>query len=273
MIPTHLRFPETFYADRWVIHSPHLMVFVVFQDCLGHIRNSPKKSKFPSRSKEICVNLYREYVGVLHPSYCIKYSLCRDDADTGLTHVVKESDVELLFRQCNLNVILRNEILGLKMTCLPPTGKRVPNHPHLPSTFVVLMWSWLVIFLAHLVYQPKSLMQSWFVRRCWHWRRWCHWHHLCTPPPVTGLDRNFIFGTHLHICPPCMHIKYLVILTCDFSMAAILVLFFDMLSCLHRQSWRLHIAYTHYLFFTFIHKRNNATVIFFLKFMSIFLNH
>ena len=25
--------------------------------------------------------------------------------------------------------------------------------------------------------------------------------------------RNFIFGTHMHICPPYMHIKYLVILT------------------------------------------------------------
>ena len=28
--------------------------------------------------------------------------------------------------------------------------------------------------------------------------------------------RNFIFGTHMHICPPHMHIKYLVILTCSF---------------------------------------------------------
>ena len=28
--------------------------------------------------------------------------------------------------------------------------------------------------------------------------------------------RNFIFGIHVHICPPYMHIKYLVILTYSF---------------------------------------------------------
>ena len=45
----------------------------------------------------------------------------------------------------------------------------------------------LVSFLAHLVYQPKSLVESCFVRHwhwCWHW----HHHHLYTPPPGTGLD-------------------------------------------------------------------------------------
>ena len=121
----------------------------------------------------------------------------------------------------------------------------------------------------------------------------------------------------MHICPPCMHIKYLVILTCSFQMAAILVLFFDLHSCLHRESQKLHVwcEYSHmpllyadyiliivtyssqmaailvlffdllschaeghrdfislilmYVFFTFIHKRNNATVAFFLKFMII----
>ena len=44
-----------------------------------------------------------------------------------------------------------------------------------------------VVFLAHLVYQPKSLTQSCIVSH----HRWCrcrHWHHLCTPPPGTGLD-------------------------------------------------------------------------------------
>ena len=42
-------------------------------------------------------------------------------------------------------------------------------------------------FLAHLVYQPKSLIQSCFVHHHWHWH--CHrWHHhLYTPPPATGL--------------------------------------------------------------------------------------
>ena len=46
--------------------------------------------------------------------------------------------------------------------------------------------------------------------------------------------RNFIFGIHMHICPTCVHIKYLVIVTCSFQMAAILVPFFNLLSCLHR---------------------------------------
>ena len=45
--------------------------------------------------------------------------------------------------------------------------------------------------------------------------------------------RNFIFGIHMPICSPYTHIKYLVILTCSFQMAAILVFFFDLLSCLH----------------------------------------
>ena len=48
--------------------------------------------------------------------------------------------------------------------------------------------------------------------------------------------RNFLFGIHMHICPQYMHIKYLVVLTCIFQMAAILVFFFDLLSCPYRQS-------------------------------------
>ena len=82
--------------------------------------------------------------------------------------------------------------------------------------------------------------------------------------------RNFIFGIHIHIYPPYMHIKCLVILACSFKMAAILVVFFNLLSCPY--SHRDFILHTlMYLFFTFIHKMNNATVSYFLKFMSIFL--
>ena len=46
--------------------------------------------------------------------------------------------------------------------------------------------------------------------------------------------RNFIFGIHIHTSPPYMHIKYLVILTCSFQLAAILIFFFDLPYCLHR---------------------------------------
>ena len=65
-------------------------------------------------------------------------------------------------------------------------------------------------FFAHLVYQAVQSC-------CVHRRRW----RRCTPLLATGLNRNFIFGTHTHLCPSHMHIKYLVILTCSFKMAAI----------------------------------------------------
>ena len=107
--------------------------------------------------------------------------------------------------------------------------------------------------------EPYTIM---LVRR-WHW----HWHccHLCTPPPGTGLDieTSYLvyictFVPNICICPQYMHIKYLVILTCSFLMTAILVLFFDLLSCPYSlRDLIFHILM--YLFFTFIHKRNNAT--------------
>ena len=37
-----------------------------------------------------------------------------------------------------------------------------------------------------------------------------------TSPWDMVTHRNFILGTHVHICPPYMHIKYLMILTCSF---------------------------------------------------------
>ena len=54
----------------------------------------------------------------------------------------------------------------------------------------------------------------------------CHWHRpasvlasllsVHTSPWHIVRHRNFILGTHMHICPPYMHIKYLMILTCSF---------------------------------------------------------
>ena len=43
-----------------------------------------------------------------------------------------------------------------------------------------------------------------------------HWHRLCTPPWHMVRHRNFIFGINIHICPPYMHIKYLMNLMCSF---------------------------------------------------------
>ena len=125
-------------------------------------------------------------------------------------------------------------------------------------------------FLAHLVYQPKSLIQSCFVRR-----RRRHWYHrcLCTPPLATGLDIETSYL--VYICtyaphsPKYIHIKYLVILRCSFQMAVILLLFFYLLSCFKDRHRDVILHMLVYLFFTYIHKRNNATVTYFVKFMSI----
>ena len=103
-------------------------------------------------------------------------------------------------------------------------------------------------FLAHLVYQ-KGLKQSCFV---------------CRPPVSSALasyvnthprhrvrNRKFIFGMNMPICP------------WYFSL-----IFYPA----HTDSCRDFIVHIPmYLFFTYIHKRNNATVTYFLKFMSIFL--
>ena len=71
-------------------------------------------------------------------------------------------------------------------------------------------------FFAHLVYQPKRLIQSWIVCHCcWHCSALAST-SMHTSPWHLVRCRNFIFCIHMHICPPHMHIKYLVILTCSF---------------------------------------------------------
>ena len=120
-----------------------------------------------------------------------------------------------------------------------------------------LLCFWLIWFINQslvqscFVHHALSLALSLSVHTPWHRVR----------------HRSFVFCIHMHIYSSCMYIRYLVILTCSFLMAAILVLLFDLLSS-HRD-FILHLLM--YILFTFIHKRNNATVIFFLKFVSIFL--
>ena len=111
-------------------------------------------------------------------------------------------------------------------------------------------------FLAHLVYQPRSLIQSCFV---------CHrrWHHpalalaslsVHTSPWHMVRHRNFILGTHVQICPPYMHIKYLMILTCSFKWQPF---WYFSLICYpaHIGSHRDFISHIlKYLLFTYIHK-------------------
>ena len=99
-------------------------------------------------------------------------------------------------------------------------------------------------------------MQSCFVRH--------------TSPSHRVRHRNFIFGTDMPIFLSYMYIKYLVILTCSFQMAAILVHFFDLLSFTCGQSQRLHIAYTYVYLLDLYTQKKECPVTFFLKFMSIF---
>ena len=89
------------------------------------------------------------------------------------------------------------------------------TYPRLPTCIKVKCMFW---FLAHLVYQPKSLIQSCFV---------CHrrWHRLASASSLSSVHtspwhmvrhRNFILGTLVQICPPHMHIKYSMILISSF---------------------------------------------------------
>ena len=74
-------------------------------------------------------------------------------------------------------------------------------------TFIICRICWFHVLLAYLVYQPKSLIQSCFVRRCWHcWCRCHHHHHLCTPPPGTGLNIETSYLVHIIICTYVPHI-------------------------------------------------------------------
>ena len=132
-----------------------------------------------------------------------------------------------------------------------------------------------VQFLADLVYQSNSLIQSCLVQRRWHrhcwYRQCCHRHHLCTSLCRRVRHRNFIFGIHMHICT--------YICTSNIQWFWLVVFkwqpfwCFSLICCPAQidsnRDFILHILM--YLFFTFTHKRNNATVTFFQKFMNIFL--
>ena len=54
-------------------------------------------------------------------------------------------------------------------------------------------------YLAHLVYQPKSLNHGLSVVRHRRWHH-CHWYHLCTPLLATGLNNETS-----HLSPICAH--------------------------------------------------------------------
>ena len=132
------------------------------------------------------------------------------------------------------------------------------------------------LVLAHVVYQPKSLIQSCFVHRCW------HWHHAASASVLASVHtspwhrvkhRNFIFGTQMHKCPQICTSNISWFWHVVFQwMTVILVFFFNLLFCRYRHSYRFHIANTYVsqslLSYT---KRNNTTVTYFLKFRTIFL--
>ena len=124
----------------------------------------------------------------------------------------------------------------------------------LQKCFLFVKWVFFCLlkmyFLAHLVFQPKSLIQSCFV----------YWRHpasasasVHTSPWHMVRHRNFICGIHMHICPPYMHIKYLMkLVVFDWQ-----PFWYFSLICYpaHIGSHRDFISHIlKYLLFTYIHK-------------------
>ena len=64
-----------------------------------------------------------------------------------------------------------------------------------------------------------------------------------SPPGYRFNQKNFIYCTHLHICPLYMHIEYLVHMVYTFKMAAILLFFFICPSCQYGLTWSFHILH------------------------------
>ena len=118
-----------------------------------------------------------------------------------------------------------------------------------------------ISILAHLVYQARSLKyyHALSVIRC-------RWHHLCTPLLATGLDIEIFCGYAFTPLVYALHIFS------DSNVQFLNGSHFGTFLCYpahHHGDYILHMPM--YLFFTYIHKRNNANVTYFLKFMSIFL--
>ena len=100
-----------------------------------------------------------------------------------------------------------------------------------------------------------------------HRRGW----HMRTPLLVTGLNIETSYLVYMHFFPLYMDNKYFVILAYSFLMAAILVLCSLICYPAHIDSHRDFILHTlMYIFFAYVYKRNNATVTYFLKFLSIY---
>ena len=72
------------------------------------------------------------------------------------------------------------------------------------------------VLLAHLVYQPKSLIQSCLVHRASSLASSLLASSVHTSPSHRFKYRSFLFGTDMHLCSPHILIKYLVILACSF---------------------------------------------------------
>ena len=105
---------------------------------------------------------------------------------------------------------------------------------------------------------------------CWHWHH--HW-HLCTPLPGTWLDIETSYLVHictyvLHICTSNIWWFWLAVFKWQ------LFWYFSLICYLaHIGSHRDFISHIlKYLLFTYIHKWNNSTVTYFLKFVDIFQN-
>ena len=107
-------------------------------------------------------------------------------------------------------------------------------------------------------------------------RQWC-WHHhwhccLCTSLLATCFNIQTIYLVGTHVCIYVSHYAHQIFSDSDIVFKWQQFWYFSLICYpVHLDSYRdfiLHILM--YIFFTYIHKKNNATVTYFLKFMSTY---
>ena len=117
---------------------------------------------------------------------------------------------------------------------------------------------WFICFISQEPYTIMlSAISSLASSSSWHQ----HQRHLFAPLLATGLNIKL----HIYLCSSCMHIKFLVILVVVvFKQQPFWYFPFICYPVLVDSHWD-------FIFFTYIHKRSNATVTYFLKFMNMYI--
>ena len=170
---------------KGIMDEPDLSLvnYSIMSDRLGNNQSlsmlvrSPSKPTFPEQSRSHAFHTSPKQIGIISEKLLTSPSPSRTNASVGLladsfSHLTatssEQSESLLSFEKYEDSLLTTSEYSLLQ------------SQPKKKEKFKVLNSPVSMCFLAHLVYQPKSLIQSCFVHR--------HWCHLCTPPPGTGLD-------------------------------------------------------------------------------------